>query len=159
MRRPVILGTRLAILAALFLAARGRRDPPPGLPEPPESHVDAPRPLRPDDRVAHNGIFAALGRATYRHRRWLPVAGIALVIGLNGWGQVAGDTLSQGGWQIDGSEAARANALVAERFGEQATSLIVIFTDPEGDAASPAFQATVAESVEPLAEEPVVSEI
>src|SRR5918992_293570 len=118
MRRPVILGTRLAILAALFLAARGRLDPPPGLPEPPESHVDAPRPLRPDDRVAHNGIFAALGRATYRHRRWLPVAGLVVVIGLNVWGAAAGGRLSQGGWQVPGSEGVRAEELFADRFGE-----------------------------------------
>ena len=85
--------------------------------------------------------------------------GVALVIGLNVWAATAGDQLSQGGWQIDGSEAARAEALVADRFGEQATSLIVILTDPDGDAASPEFQATVAESVAPLEDEALVSEI
>ena len=165
MRRPLILGAIVAGVAALLLALRGIReplDPPPGLPELPEPRSAGGAPQRPpptDDRIAHNGIFAALGRATYRHRRWLPVAGVALVIGLNVWAATAGETLSQGGWQIDGSEAARAEALVADRFGEQATSLIVILTDPEGEAASGAFQGTVAESVAALAEEPMVSEI
>jgi RND superfamily putative drug exporter len=165
MRRPLILGALIAGVAAVLLAVRGRRDPldpldpPPGLPEAPDPRFASPRPVRADDRMAHNGIFAALGRTTYRHRRWLPVAGIALVIGLNVWAQVAGDALSQGGWQIDGSEAARAEDLVADRFGEQATSLIVILTDRDGDAASDAFQATVRETVEALADEPVVSEI
>ena len=149
---------------------RGNREPdvlPPGLPDAPAPEVtpeadpgpEITDPLTRDERVAHNGIFAALGRATYRHRRWLPIAGIALVIGLNVWAATSGATLSQGGWQIDGSEAARAEALVADRFGEQATSLIVIFTDPDGEAASEEFQATVADAVEPLADEPIVGEI
>jgi uncharacterized membrane protein YdfJ with MMPL/SSD domain len=164
MRRPLVLGAILAGAVAAFLAIRGIReplDPPPGLPDPPEpdaAETTPPPPPR-DDRVAHNGIFAALGRTTYRHRRWLPLVGVALVIGLNVWAAAAGDQLSQGGWQIDGSEAARAEELVADRFGEQATSLIVIMTDPDGDAASEDFQATVADSVAPLEDEEVVGEI
>src|SRR5688572_22745309 len=109
MRRPLILGAILAGAAAVFLASRGSReplDPPAGMPEAPVTPppADPPTPPPPDDRVAHNGIFAALGRATYRHRRWLPIAGVALVVGLNVWAATAGDQLSQGGWQIDGSE-------------------------------------------------------
>jgi uncharacterized membrane protein YdfJ with MMPL/SSD domain len=166
MRRPVILGAALAVAAAIFIAVRGIREPlepPPGLPDPPAPDVppvaEPTHAPPPDDRIAHNGIFAALGRFTYRNRRWLPVAGLALVIGLNVWAASAGGTLSQGGWQIDGSEAARAEALVADRFGEQATSLIVILTDPDGDAGSTEFQAIVDEAVAPLADEPIVSEI
>src|SRR5918996_1344602 len=78
---------------------------------PARTPVAPPMPSVPDDDAGHNGIFAALGRATYRGRRWLPIAGIALVIGLNVWARVEGDALSQGGWQVDGSEAARANEL------------------------------------------------
>src|SRR5918998_5490710 len=103
------------------------------------------------DLHAHNGAFAALGRWTYRSRRWLPIVGIAAVIGLNAWAFAGGGSLSQGGWQVPGSDASRANALLADRFGEQATTLFVIFTDPDGDAASDAFQATVGDAVEPLA--------
>ena len=88
-----------------------------GLPEPPDA-ARPPDPRTTDDRIGHNGIFAALGRATYRHRRWLPLAGLAIVIALNVWGATAGGRLSQGGWQVPGSEAARAEALLADRFGE-----------------------------------------
>ena len=163
MRRPLILGAILAGVAALLIAIRGTREqlePPPGFPEP-AVPARPPAPVEPsvDDRIAHNGIFAALGRATYRHRRWLPIAGLALVIGLNVWAATAGGDLSQGGWQIDGSEAARAEALVADRFGEQATALIVILTDPDGDAASADFQGIVADAVAPLQGEAVVDEI
>ncbi|MGH2446110.1 MAG: MMPL family transporter [Candidatus Limnocylindria bacterium] len=164
MRRPLIIGGILAVLAATWLALRGGRpsiDPAPGPdelpPTPPAPHAPPATPT--DDRVAHNGIFAALGRGTYRARRWLPIVGLAVVIGLNLWAANAGGRLSQGGWQVPGSEAAVADELVADRFGEQATSMIVLFTDPDGDAGSDAFQATVADAVEPLAGEPIVDEI
>ncbi|MBA2632652.1 MAG: MMPL family transporter [Chloroflexi bacterium] len=160
MRRPLILGGILAVAAATWFAMRGGRsalEPPPGFPE--ASAGVPPGSRAPDDRIAHNGIFAALGRATYRHRRWLPVAGLVMVIGLNVWAATAGGRLSQGGWQVPGSEAVRAEALFADRFGETATTLIVIFTDPDGDAASDEFQSTVAASVAPLAREPIVDEI
>src|SRR5688500_10809685 len=131
MRRPLIAGAILAVVAATWLAVRGGRDAielPPGLPEAPDP-APPPDPRAPDDRIAHNGIFAALGRATYRGRRWIPVVGLAAVVGLNVWAANAGGTLSQGGWQVPGSEAVRAEALFADRFGETATTLIVIFTD------------------------------
>jgi uncharacterized membrane protein YdfJ with MMPL/SSD domain len=160
MRRPLIAGAIAAIVAAALLALRGRgSEPPPAFaPPPPEAPVIVAPPPN-DDRVAHNGLFAALGRATYRWRRVLPVIGLAIVIGLNAWAATSGGRLSQGGWQISGSEAARGEALLADRFGEQASSMIVILTDPAGDAASPAFQKAVADAVAPLADEPIVDEI
>ena len=84
---------------------------------------------------------------------------LALVIGLNVWAATAGATLSQGGWQIDGSDAARAEALVADRFGEQATSLIV---DPHRSRRRRRLAGLPGDrrrAVAPLADEPIVSEI
>jgi uncharacterized membrane protein YdfJ with MMPL/SSD domain len=121
-------------------------------------HPTADRAVDPG-RHAHNGAFAALGRWAYRSRRWLPIAGIALVVGVNAWAWMGAAELSQGGWQIRGSEALRATDLLADRFGEQATTLFVIFTDPEGDAADPAFQESVRAAVAPLADDPVVDDV
>jgi RND superfamily putative drug exporter len=104
-------------------------------------------------------MFAALGRFTYRFRRWIPPIGLILVIGLSAWAGVSGGDLSQGGWQIEGSESAETEALLADRFGEQATAIFVILEDPDGDAASPAFQDTVDEAVAPLLDDPAVDEI
>ena len=73
----------------------------------------------------------------------LPIIGLALVIGLNVWATVGGGTLIQGGWVIPGSEEQQAADVLTDRFGPTETTMLLIFTDPDGDAASPAFQATV----------------
>ncbi len=154
MKRPLIVGGMLAAIAGLWLARRGPR-PPVAVPVSYPALDPAVRPVI-DDRIAHNGIFAALGRGTYRARRWLPILGLALVIGINVWGAMAGGALSQGGWQVPGSEAAEAEALLADRYGEQATTMLVLFTDPDGNAGSEAFQGTVADAMAPVADDPIV---
>ena len=79
-------------------------------PPPPNGHVRERHPT---------GIFAAVGRFDYRFRRWLPIVGLAIVIGTNAWAASSGGTLIQGGWVIDGSEEQRAAALIAYRFGSE----------------------------------------
>ena len=105
------------------------------------------------------GIFAAVGRFDYRFRRWLPIIGLVVVIGANVWATVSGGTLIQGGWVIDGSQEQKAAALIADRFGSEATLMLVVYQDPKGDAASDAFQATVADSLERVAKDPAVASV
>ena len=105
------------------------------------------------------GMFAALGRFNYRFRRWLPALGLAVVVGVNIWASVGGGTLIQGGWVIAGSEEQQAAQLLADRFGEQATTMLVVYRDPAGDAASANFQATVRQSLAEVAADPVVDRI
>ena len=105
------------------------------------------------------GVFAAVGRFDYRFRRLLLVLGLAAVIGVNAWASAAGGELIQGGWVIPGSEEQRAAELLADRFGEQATTMLVVYRDPAGDAASPAFQAVVRESLVDVAADPLVVRI
>ena len=105
------------------------------------------------------GIFAAVGRFDYRFRRWLPIIGLAIVIGVNVWASAAGGTLIQGGWVIGGSEEQRAAALIADRFGNEATTMLVVYQDPAGNAASPAFQGTVEASLARVATDPAVTKV
>jgi len=128
---------------------------------PSDDAVPAPPPRRrPTDLEPHpTGMFAALGRFDYRFRSVIPVLGLALTLGLVAWGATSGGEMIQGGWVIHGSEEQQAEALLADRFGAQATTMVFLFTDPAGDAASPEFQAKVANALEPLADEPLVSEI
>jgi RND superfamily putative drug exporter len=96
-------------------------------------------------------VFAALGRFDYRFRRWLPIAALAIVIGINVAAAGAGGVLSQGGWEIPGSETEEAAALLKERFGASQEQMLVIYRDPDADAASPAFQELVTASLERVA--------
>ena len=105
------------------------------------------------------GIFAAVGRFDYRFRRWLPIVGLAIVIGTNVWAATSGGTLIQGGWVIDGSEEQRAAAIIADRFKSEATTMLVVYRDPDRDAASPEFQATVAASLARVADDPAVTKV
>ena len=158
-----ITGLLSAALAALAVWRRMGREaaeistipfvPPLSAGPPSPKHV-------PEDLEPHpTGMFAALGRFDYRYRRVLPVIGLALMIGLNVWASQAGGRLIQGGWVIDGSEEQRAAARLADRFGAQDTTMLVIFEDPGGDAASADFQETLAESLDPIADDPLVDEI
>ncbi|MDP9244016.1 MAG: MMPL family transporter, partial [Chloroflexota bacterium] len=122
----------------------------------------APTPPLPTGHVRElhpTGIFAAVGRFDYRFRRWLPIVGLAIVIGFNAWAAVSGGTLIQGGWVIDGSEEQRAAALIADRFGSEATTMLVVYHDPDGNAASPDFQATVKASLARVAEDSAVTKV
>ena len=161
-----IVVTALAAAIAFWRRAEARPNhpaPATALAPPPPSATTVPvsgAPTRPPDLEPHpTGAFAALGRFDYRFRRVLPVVGLALMIGLQVWSIQAGGRLIQGGWVIEGSEEQRAADVLAERFGQQASTMLLTFTDPDGNAASPDFQARVAEAVEPVAGDPLVSEI
>ena len=75
------------------------------------------------------------------------------------WGNLAGGKLIQGGWVISGSEEQRATALLADRFGEQATTMLVVYRDPAGDAASTTFQHQIKASLAKVADDPVVDRV
>jgi uncharacterized membrane protein YdfJ with MMPL/SSD domain len=105
------------------------------------------------------GIFAAVGRFDYRFRRILPIVGLALMIGVNVWASTSGGTLIQGGWVIAGSQEQQAAALITNRFGNDATLMLVVYQDPKGHADSADFQATVVASLVKVAKDPAVSSI
>jgi RND superfamily putative drug exporter len=179
-----VLGLGVPIVVA-WLSRRGPRpwavdvppppgvQPPPGVP-PPGEPVPAsppraaaasrvPRPAGPVDGHVLDphptGVFAAIGRFDYRFRRWLPLVGLALVIGLNAWSQAAGGRLIQGGWVIPESEEQRAVERLADRFGEQESTMLVLFRAPDGDATDAGFQDEVRRSLEPIAGDPAVDRV
>ena len=159
-----ILGVGLPLLAgwrALREASRRELDAvASGLPHvPPGAGGAGAPPPQVAAELDGNGLFAALGRFTYRRRRWLPGIGIGLVVALNVWASQAAGPLVQGGWLVPGSEAQAAEQLIADRFGEQQTTMLVLFRDTEGDAGSVRFADVVEEAVAPLGDDPLVTEI
>jgi uncharacterized membrane protein YdfJ with MMPL/SSD domain len=103
------------------------------------------------------GVFAAIGRFDYRFRRVLPVLGLALVIGLNIWAARSSGKLIQGGWFIPGSQEQQEASLIAERFGQQPTTMLIVYTDPDRNAGSDAFQAKIKASLVDVLKDPVAS--
>ena len=95
-------------------------------------------------------MFAALGRFAYRFRRVLPLVGLAVVVATGVLASRFGGELTGGGWEIPRSESFRARDLLEDRFGAGRSTLLVVYSDPDGDAGSAAFQELVANSVEPL---------
>jgi uncharacterized membrane protein YdfJ with MMPL/SSD domain len=116
----------------------------------PGGHVLEPHPI---------GMFAALGRFDYRFRRWLPLIGLAVVIGLNAWAAAGGGKLIQGGWVIPGSQEQQAADKLTREFGQDQTTMLVVYTDPSGDAASATFQATVHDSLSAVATDQAVTKV
>ena len=116
----------------------------------PGGHVLEPHPT---------GMFAALGRFNYRFRRWLPLIGLAIVIGLNVWAAAGGGKLIQGGWVIPGSQEQQAADKLTAAFGQDQTTMLVVYTDPNGDAASPAFAAKVNDSLAAIATDHAVTRV
>jgi RND superfamily putative drug exporter len=173
-----VLGLGVPLLVA-WLARREARtelDPPvlpdvtppaglrPSAPTPAASRGNGRERRRPalDEHVLEphpTGIFAAIGRFDYRFRRVIPIVGLAIVIGLNVWARQEGGKLIQGGWTIQGSEEQQASKLLAERFGQQATTMLVVYRASNGDAASAAFQEQVTQSLADVASDPVVSKV
>jgi uncharacterized membrane protein YdfJ with MMPL/SSD domain len=116
----------------------------------PGGHVLEPHPT---------GMFAALGRFNYRFRFVLPVIGLAFVIGLTVWSMVGGGKLIQGGWVIPGSEEQKAADVLESRFGQDQTTMLVVYTDPAGDAASATFQRTIQDSLADVAADDAVTKV
>ncbi len=103
------------------------------------------------------GVFAAIGRFDYRFRRVLPVLGLGLVIGLNVWAARSPGKLIQGGWFVPGSQEQREASLVAERFGKQPTTMLIVYRDPDRNAGSDAFQAKIKGSLVDVLKDPVAN--
>jgi RND superfamily putative drug exporter len=152
-----VVGLGVPVLVAWMTRSR------PYEPAPDGENATGSAPQQPRDehvREAHpTGIFAAVGRFDYRFRKVLPVIGLALVIGVNAWSAAAGGDLIQGGWVIPGSEEQRAVDLLTSRFEDQPSTILVIYRDPAGEASSDAFQATIAGSVAPAADDAAVTRV
>jgi uncharacterized membrane protein YdfJ with MMPL/SSD domain len=102
-------------------------------------------------------VFAAWGRFVYRHRR--AVAAIAVLLALASApfaARVTGE-LSSGGWIDRSSESAAVSERIANEFSAGHSTIIAVFRGAAGtDITSPASQAAIGASVQPLRADPRV---
>ena len=105
-------------------------------------------------------MFARWGRFVYRRRRW--VAALAVVVAAVSltFASRTSSVLSTGGWYDPSSQSQKVAAQLAADFGQGGSSMVVLFTAPgRTDAASPAFQAQIAQAVAGLKSDPRVASV
>jgi len=88
-------------------------------------------------------MFAWWGSKVVRWRRWILAAGIvfALIGGL--WGTRVFGVLANGGFDDQGSENQKAQALLDERIGNTNADVVVLFRNPGVTVDDPAYRRTV----------------
>jgi putative drug exporter of the RND superfamily len=107
-------------------------------------------------------MFSRWGAFVYRFRR--PVVLLSLVVALGSlfFASQASGQLTSGGWLASSSESAKVSDRLAEEFSAGRSSMLVLFrstTGPDVDAASPAFQAAIAEALAEVAQDERVAAI
>ena len=105
-------------------------------------------------------MFNRWGAFVYRFRRVIVAGAVAFALAMAFFGVNASSHLSSGGWLDNSSESAAVDERLAAEFGGGKSSIIALFrSTSSNDAASPAFQAAIAQTVAPLAGNPNVSGI
>ena len=95
-------------------------------------------------------MFEALGRRTYRSRRWvLAMAGAFVLVAVT-WGMGVFGALSAGGFEDPNSESYRATQAIAAGLGEADVDAVAIYTDPDATVEDPAFRDAVEQTLDRL---------
>ena len=101
-------------------------------------------------------MFEALGRRTYRSRRWvLGLAGAFVLVAVT-WGMGVFSALSAGGFEDRRSESYRAMQAIGEGLGSADVDTVAVYTDPDRTVDDPAFRAAVVQTLDRLPQETVL---
>ncbi len=102
-------------------------------------------------------MFGRWGAFVYRFRRPIAVLAVLAALASVHWASQASGELSSGGFLDSSSESAQVANRLAADFGTGKSSLIVLYRGgPSANAASPAFQAKVSQSLAKIAADPRV---
>lgn len=91
-------------------------------------------------------MFSRWGAFVYRHRRPVAIVAIVMAVASGALASRTADALSAGGWLDTDAESAVVSDRLAAEFGAGRSSVIALFRSdmPGADAASPAFQDSIA---------------
>ena len=95
-------------------------------------------------------MFEALGRVTYRRRRW--VVGLALLFVVFGgvWGTGVFGSLTGGGFEDPDSESSRAAQVAAEKLGRGGGDVVALYRSDDLTVDDPAFRESVTATIDAL---------
>jgi RND superfamily putative drug exporter len=100
-------------------------------------------------------MFSRWGGFVYRRRRVVLLATLILAAAAAPLALGTADQLTAGGWLDPHSESAKVSDRLEAEFGGGRTAFVALFRAdaPDADATSPAFQAAIAATVGPLADD------
>lgn len=85
-------------------------------------------------------MLDVLGRAVYRARLWVIVAGVAFLVAAGAWGANAFNDLVGGGFINAASESSRAATIERDRLGRNDADVVVLFRSDRYTVDDPAFR-------------------
>jgi RND superfamily putative drug exporter len=101
--------------------------------------------------------FDRLGRFVVRRPRLVLGAWALLLLMALPLAPQAPGALSAGGFILDDLESARAKALLEDELGAPPSALVVVFSSPDLEAGTPAFELAAAEAMRDVADAPHVA--
>src|SRR3954452_21741007 len=99
----------------------------------------------------------ALGRVTYRRRRWVVGLALLFVAFAAVWGTGVFGSLTGGGFDDPDSESSKAAEVAATRIGHDSADVVVLYSSPDRTVDDPAFQDAVASTLDALPADAVVA--
>src|SRR6266550_3116706 len=88
-------------------------------------------------------MFEAIGRFTYRRRRWVLALTVAFLAFAGGWGTGVFAGLTSGGFDDPKSDSVRAADLAADRLGRDDADVIVLYRSADRTVDDPVYRQAV----------------
>jgi trehalose monomycolate/heme transporter len=101
-------------------------------------------------------MFEALGRVTYRRRRWVVAAAVAFLAFAGVWGTQVFGSLEGGGFEAPDAESTKAAELAAAELGREGSDVVVLYSSDDLTVDDPAFRDAVTGTIAALPDDAVV---
>jgi trehalose monomycolate/heme transporter len=104
-------------------------------------------------------MFEALGRVTYRRRRWILALAVAFLAFAGVWGTQVFGALQGGGFEDPDSESSIAAARAEEELGRSGADVVVLYSSDRLTVDDPAFRDAVTGTLDALPDDAVVGAV
>src|SRR5215216_5607265 len=102
-------------------------------------------------------MFEALGRLTYRRRRWVVGLALAVIAFAGVWGTGVFGAMTGGGFEDPDSESSRAAEVAARDLGRSSADIIALYRSPDLTVDDPAFREAVTSTLDALPKDGVAA--
>jgi trehalose monomycolate/heme transporter len=104
-------------------------------------------------------MFEALGRVTYRRRRWVVAVALGFLVFAGVWGTQVFGALQGGGFEDPDSESTRAAELATAELGRDGSDVVVLYSSDDLTVDDPAFRDAVTGTLDALPDDAVVGAV